>query len=141
MAPADEAAKREIAEIIRSVYSAALESHDAEGTDRPFHDNATLWDAFEPALYAGKERRMEFHRLDQEQLKGRGPLTMNLDEPLVDVWDDTAVALYHLEYAFAPPNAHAGRIRITDVFRRIGGRWTIMHHHEGKVPDGFPPVR
>ncbi len=140
MASVAEAIKKEIAEIIRLVYSAALESHDADDTDQPFHDDATLWDAFEPSLYIGKEERMEFHNLDQEQLKGRGPLTMNLEEPIVTAWSDTAIARYHLDYAFEPPNAHAGRIRITDVFRRIDDRWMIMHHHEGKVPSGFPPI-
>ena len=55
-------------------------------------------------------------------------------------WDDTAIARYHLDFSFEPPNAHAGRIRITDVFRRIDGRWVIMHHHEGKMPTGFPPI-
>ena len=132
--------QKELAEIIRNIYDTAFQDHDAEGTDVPFHDDGTLWDAFEPRLYAGKEQRMEFHNLDQEQLGARGPITMSLDEPMVDAWDDTAVARYHLDFSFEPPNAHAGRIRITDVFRRIDGRWVIMHHHEGIVPTGFPPI-
>ena len=38
------------------------------------------------------------------------------------------------------PNAHGGRIRITSVLRREGGRWLIVHHHEGAVPAGVPPI-
>jgi hypothetical protein len=29
-------------------------------------------------------------------------------------------------------------VRITDVLRRLDGRWLIVHHHEGLVPSGPP---
>jgi ketosteroid isomerase-like protein len=140
MANSNDETKSELADIIRNIYDTAFEDHDAAGTDAPFHDNASLWDAFEPRLYVGKEQRMEFHTLDQVQLSKRGPITVSLEEPLVDTWGDTAIARYHLDFSFEPPNAHAGRIRITDVFRRVGGKWVIMHHHEGNMPNGFPPT-
>ena len=53
---------------------------------------------------------------------------------------DTALARYYLNFAYAPPNAASGRIRITDVLRRFDGRWKIVHHHEGLVPTGVPPI-
>lgn len=55
-------------------------------------------------------------------------------------WDDTAVARYTLAFSYEPPNATAGVVRISDVLRRQAGRWRIVHHHEGLVPEGVPPI-
>jgi len=61
-----------------------------------------------------------------------------LGQPFVDVWGDVAVARYLLEFEYQPPGALIGTVRITDVLRRIDGRWLIVHHHEGLVPAGPP---
>ena len=55
---------------------------------------------------------------------------------MVDVFGDAAVARYLLEFEYQPPRALMGTVRITDVLRRIDGRWVIVHHHEGLVPTG-----
>jgi ketosteroid isomerase-like protein len=65
---------------------------------------------------------------------------MSIDWQAISVWGDTGVARYHVDFDYAPPNAHGGRIRITSVLRREGGRWLIVHHHEGAVPAGVPPI-
>ena len=34
----------------------------------------------------------------------------------------------------------AGRIRTSDVFQRVDGRWLRRHHHEGTIPTDVPPI-
>ncbi|GAA3409407.1 hypothetical protein GCM10018952_10000 [Streptosporangium vulgare] len=43
------------------------------------------------------------------------------------MWDDTGVARYVL--VAEPPGGPAQRSRVTDVLRRVGGDWLIVHHH------------
>jgi hypothetical protein len=67
-------------------------------------------------------------------------LSWDMETPVIDHWDDTALARYYFNFAYKPPNAASGRIRITDVLRRFDGKWKIVHHHEGLVPAGAPPI-
>ncbi len=138
MSPTDSAAA-EIAAIIKGIFN-AFADHDPDGIDGHMHPDSTVWDVFTPHLICGQAERDKFHADDQKQMQARGPLTLNVEEPVVNTWGDTAIALYYLEYSYAPPNAASGRVRITDVFRKVGGKWMIMHHHEGTVPAGVPPI-
>lgn len=99
----------------------------------------TIWDLFEPQLVVGgSAARAEFRKKDMADSQQRGTLHIHIEEPLVDVWGDFAVARYYLDYEFEPPGALSGRVRITTVARRIDGAWRRVHHHEGVVPTGRP---
>lgn len=128
-----------IAAAIRTMY-AAFARHDPATIEDVLHPDCTVWDVFTPHLIRGREEREAFHAADQAQMQARGALSFSLTEPLVDVWDDTAVARYTLAFSYEPPNATAGAVRISDVLRRQAGRWRIVHHHEGLVPEGVPPI-
>lgn len=127
----------EITAIIKGIFT-AFEGHDPDGIEDLFDPEATVWDVFTPQLIRGKEERDKFHADDQKQMRARGPLTLSIDEPVVDAWADTAIARYHLRYKYEPPNAMEGKVRITDVFRNVNGKWMIVHHHEGAMPTGIP---
>ena len=114
--------------------------HDPEGVEAALHENCTVWDLFVPDLIVGREARRKFHADDQAQAQARGPLTMDIDAPVIDVWGDTAIARYFLRFDYRPPNAVSGVVRITSVLRRERGAWLIVHHHEGLLPGGVPPV-
>lgn len=129
----------EITAIIKGIFT-AFEEHDPDGIEGHMHPDTTVWDVFTPHLIRGLEEREKFHAEDQKQMQARGPLTLTLDEPDVRTWDDTAIACYYLSYSYEPPNAAAGQVRITDVFRRVEDKWLIVHHHEGTVPTGIPPI-
>jgi len=131
--------KREISAIIAGVYG-SFQEHEPEGIDRYMDPDVTVWDVFTPQLIQGKAESDRFHAADQQQMQARGPLTLVISEPIVSNWDDTAIARYYLDYKYGPPNAAQGRVRITDVFRRINQQWKIVHHHEGAVPTGIPPI-
>jgi len=101
----------------------------------------TIWDLFEPDLVrGGSAARAEFREKDMSESQRRGALRIDIEEPVVDVWGDFAVARYYLDYEFAAPGALRGRVRITTVARRIDGEWRRVHHHEGAVPTGRPPL-
>jgi len=132
--------KDELVRMIKANF-AAFAAHSIEGMKVMDHPDHTIWDMFEPELFVGAEGRARFRKNDVEQSKKRGKLTINVEEPvLVDIWADTALALYYLNFVYQPPNAMSGRIRITDVFRRTNGQWLSRHHHEGTVPTGVPAI-
>ncbi len=131
--------EEEISNIIKGVFR-AFEDHNPDGIETYMHPDVTVWDVFTPQLIMGQEERDKFHQDDQAQMQARGPLTLRIDEPVVDAWGDAAIARYYLEYDYQPPNAASGKVRITDVFRKVDGKWLIVHHHEGLVPTGIPPI-
>ena len=137
---ASAALQKEIGGIIRGIFD-AFQNHDSDAVERSMHPEATVWDVFVPRLFRGAAERAEFHEADQKQMQSRGPLTLTIDEPIVDAWgEDTAIAKYLLTFTYEAPNATAGTVRITDVLRVVGGRWVVVHHHEGMVPGGVPPT-
>jgi ketosteroid isomerase-like protein len=129
----------EVEQAIRGMFRRFAE-HDPDGVEAALHPQCTVWDVFTPELIMGVEERRRFHAADQAQAQARGALSMDIDEPVIDVWGDTAVARYVLHFRYLPPNAVEGSVRITSVLRRTAGRWLIVHHHEGLVPGGVPPV-
>lgn len=131
----------DISNIIKGIFT-SFEDHDPEGIEKDMHPDATVWDVFTPHLIRGTKEREKFHADDQQQMQKRGPLTLTLtlDDTDVESWDDTAIARYYLRYKYEPPNATEGEVRITDVFRKVNGKWVIVHHHEGAVPTGIPPL-
>lgn len=128
---------RAIADLIGGMYE-AFDAGRVNQIEAALAEDCTIWDVFTPELIRGHEERARFHASDQAQMRARGPLTWRLGQPSVDVWGDMAVARYLLEFEYQPPRALAGTVRITDVLRRIDGRWLIVHHHEGLVPAGPP---
>ena len=129
----------EVEQVIRAMYRAFTE-HRPQDIEAALHEDCTVWDVFTPQLIRGRAERDRFHEADQAQSQARGPLTLGVDAPLVSVWGDVAVARYYLDFRYEPPNAVAGRVRITSVLRREAGAWRIVHHHEGLLPEGVPPV-
>ncbi len=103
--------------------------------------DVTIWDVFTPQLIQGQRALEDFHAADKAQMESRGALHLTVKNGMVtDVRGDIAVARYYIRFAYDPPNAASGRIRITDVLRRVNAQWLVVHHHEGMVPSGIPPI-
>ncbi len=131
--------RKTITDIVKAFFT-CLEEQSYEGIDSLFHEDGTMWDVFEPNTYRGVKARFELWEMDREQFQARGKFTWSIDEPDIDMWvDDLAVCRYHLKFAFAPPNAATGHIRITDVLLRDQRSWKIVHHFEAAAPGGPPP--
>ncbi|MBL8644498.1 MAG: DUF4440 domain-containing protein [Rhodospirillaceae bacterium] len=129
----------EVEAVIRGIFRDFMD-HKPGAIEERQHPDCTVWDVFTPDLIRGLEERKKFHAKDQQQMQARGPLTLNVDAPVVDAWDNVAVARYYVMFSYAAPNPTAGRVRVTSVFRKIDGRWLMVHHHEGLVPTGHPPI-
>ena len=131
--------QHEIWKVIEGVFD-AFEGRDPGGIEDALHDDCTLWDLFEPELIAGKAEREAFHERDKAQSMARGPLSIAIEPLKLDIYGQVAVARYWLKFDYQPPNATAGRVRITDVLLRAPEGWQIVHHHEGMAPAGAPPI-
>jgi ketosteroid isomerase-like protein len=127
-----------VAALVRRIF-ASYQQYDPRLLEQCDAPECTLWDLFEPQLvHGGAAARAAFRDKDMTDSRRRGPLRIDLEEPVVDVWGDFAVARYYLDYEFKPPGALRGRVRVTTVARRIDGEWRRVHHHEGAVPTGRP---
>ena len=131
--------KQELIEIIHARF-AAFKSDNIPALEGDLADDVTLWDVFIPQLIRGTDERQAYRQADQAQMRARGQLTIRIEEPVIDVWPDAAVARYYLDFSYEPPNPASGTVRISDVFRHADGKWLIVHHHEGLVPTGIPPI-
>ena len=129
----------EIVAIIHSIFK-AFSDGDADAMNATMDPQGTVWDVFQPRLFRGLAERRQFQKEDIAQSKARGKLAIEIEDPVLDAWGDFAVARYYLRFQYYPPNAASGHVRITDVFRRDDGRWLRVHHHEGMVPSGIPPL-
>jgi hypothetical protein len=103
------------------------------------HDSCTIWDIFQPALVT-KSSLTDYVAEDFDQSAARGKLTYSMEDFVIDVWGDTALARFYLTYDYQPPNPAAGTGRITVVLRRFPAGWRFVHVHEGQVPSGIPPL-
>ena len=138
--PSEESDQKAVAQLVHRIFN-SYQQFDPDLLDQCDAPECTLWDLFEPDLVrGGSAARAAFRKKDMSDSKKRGPLTINIEEPVVNVWGDFAVARYYLDYAFEPPGALTGSVRITTVARRIDGEWRRVHHHEGVVPTGRPPL-
>lgn len=131
--------QKQIADLIAGMFRSFAE-HRPDSIEGCLAEGCTVWDVFQPRLINGRAERLKFHQADQDQSQRRGKLTYSLTPPLIDVWENTGLARYYLTFEYEAPNALAGRVRITDVLRRIDGSWLIVHHHEGMTPSALRPI-
>ncbi len=123
-----------IKEMIQSIFD-AFKDGNTHKIESHLHEEASVWDVFTPDIIVGKNELEIFYERDQSQKKSRGHLTIDLDEPVIRVMGDFAIATYCLEFDYQETNALKGRVRITDVFILENHEWKILHHHEGLVPE------
>lgn len=132
-------AEDEIWATVRSIFESFAARSEA-GIESRLADDCTVWDVFEPELIRGRAERDAFHARDRAQSEARGPFSWQLVPLQASVYGEIAIASYYLDFEYQPPGAARGRVRITDVLRRHGSGWQIIHHHEGLSPAGIPPL-
>lgn len=117
--------KAEIAATIHDMYEAFL-ADDRERFDRHLAAEGTTWESHFEHLFTRRE--LDEYR-DRRAAAGKRPVfaMMRADILQVDVWDDTALARYLLITGAA--SAEPDTMRVTEVLRRIEGRWRVVHHH------------
>jgi ketosteroid isomerase-like protein len=120
-----------IAAGIADMYDAFL-AGDRERFDSHLHPEVTTWETHLPGPLRSRAE-LDAYR-EGRDAAGERPALDRLDATAlrVDVWNDTAAARYVL-VAVPAGSADAEQTRVTDVLRRDGGRWLIVHHHAERV--------
>jgi len=120
-----------IAAGITDMYDAFL-AGDRDRFDSHLHPEVTTWETHLPGPLRSRAE-LDAYR-DGRDSAGQRPALDRLDptDLRVDVWNDTAAARYVLVALPAGSDA-AEETRVTDVLRRDGGRWLIVHHHAERV--------
>ncbi|MFF5243259.1 DUF4440 domain-containing protein [Streptosporangium sp. NPDC000095] len=111
---------------IDDMYDAFLAA-DRHRFDGHLHDAVTTWETHLPGPLRTR-RELDAYR-DERDGSGARPRLARLEaeDKWIDVWEDTGVARYVL--VAQPPDGPVQRSRVTDVLRRVGGDWLIVHHH------------
>ena len=122
--------------VIESVYE-AYRTFQPEKIEEVQLANYSVWDGMLPQLFKSLAEVKAFHKKDQENTKARGTFSFTLNPLRIDILGDMVIVLCHMEAAWAPPNALSANMRITDVMRKVNGRWMMFHHHESFEPDGY----
>lgn len=120
-------------DVIHGVYEAFADGRpdDIEAVQLAEY---SVWDALTPALRTSLDDVKKFHAEDQDTKTSRGAQTWSLVPLKVDILGDMAVVLSQLDLSYQPPNPLQARIRVSDVLKRVNGRWMMFHHHESVEP-------
>ncbi|MBM3513806.1 MAG: nuclear transport factor 2 family protein, partial [Alphaproteobacteria bacterium] len=122
--------RSEIETRVRSIW-AKFAAQDPAGMLKLIHDDATIWDIFQPDLVTKRDMAAYIDR-DFKQSAARGKLTYSMDNFVLSVWGDAAICRFYLSFDYEPPNPTKGTGRITCVLRKFpNDGWLVVHVHEG----------
>ena len=121
---------------LHEVYAGYLTGDPARG-DAHLHPDVTLWDSASEPLVLGLDglARLRAQRpgagaSDVGAAEGGAAQVTAIEatDPLLDLMGDTAVLRHRLTVRLsAGPDE---RVRNTSVWRRVEGRWLMLHNHE-----------
>ncbi|MEV6521753.1 nuclear transport factor 2 family protein [Longispora sp. NPDC051575] len=113
-----------IADTVHALYRAL---GDRPAFDAHLHPDLTMWETDAPDLLRGLADLDALRDRRAPAVDAVPPVSVAPEDLLIEEWDDTGLARYVLRAAYA------GRpdtlFRVTDVFRRDGSGWRIVHHH------------
>lgn len=119
-----------------AIWAAVLDMYegflagDRARIDQHIADEATIWDSEEPDLAVGKHALNEIRA--RRPADDTAPKVADLvaSDPVIDVWGDVGLCRHLLRVRFVDDASPVQRVRNTGVWRRIAGRWQIVHNHE-----------
>jgi hypothetical protein len=100
----------------------------------------SVWDGTLPQLFKSLAEVKEFHKKDQENTKARGPFSFEIKPLRIDINGDWALVLCHMAAEWQAPNGLAMHMRLTDVMKKVDGKWRMYHHHESEEPRGYSHI-
>jgi hypothetical protein len=116
----------DIAAVVSDLYAAY---GDRARFDTHLHPELTIWESDSPTMLRGIAE-LDTLRDSRAPAVSAAPLAcLGPEELVVDTWGETGLARYLLRAAYADPDRADQLFRVTDVLRRDGGRWRIVHHH------------
>lgn len=120
----------DIAAVVTDLYAAY---GDRARFDAHLHPELTIWESDAPTMLRGLAELDALRDSRAPAVEAAPPTSLGPEELLVGVWGDTGLARYLLRATFADPDRADQLFRVTDVLRRDGGRWRIVHHHAEAV--------
>ena len=118
-------------EAVQAIYSGFL-AGDRSAVDANISPEATVWDSSHEPLLRGK-RELDAVR-DARPADGPRPSGLEAIDPVIDVFGDVALVRHMLVVTFEPGSRlPSQRIRNTSVWRKLDGRWLVVHNHEDVV--------
>lgn len=103
---------------------------DRPAFDRHLHEAITIWESDADEMLHGTAQLDDLRdRRAAVAADSPTPVSVAAESIKVDVWGDSAVARYLLRAVHDGAGTEDECFRVTDVLRRIDGRWLIMHHH------------
>ena len=125
--------------IIEGVYK-SYQNFDPQGIEEVQLEEYSVWDGTLPQLFKSRSEVKDFHKKDQENTKARGEFSFSIRPLKVDIEGNVAVVLSSMEAEWKEPNAWKANMRITDVMKKVNGKWMMWHHHESVEPDGYSHI-
>ncbi|KAA9106558.1 nuclear transport factor 2 family protein [Microbacterium rhizomatis] len=118
---------------VYEMYDAYLTS-DRARADSYIADDVTIWDTEHEPLVHGLTG---LNALRNARPAGSVASVAGIDvtEPVVDVWGDTALVRHTFVVRFVDAAAAPERVRNTAVWQRRDGRWLVVHNHEDVLPE------
>lgn len=112
------------------VYDGFL-AGDRARIDLHLHPDATFWDTDEAELIRGKAALDAARdRRPADDPVGQRVVALDAADPVIDVWGDLALVRHWVTARFAGDVRAAQDVRVTTVWRLVGGVWLAVHNHE-----------
>jgi len=124
---------RWLRDAVHQMYEAYMTS-DRTRADAYIASDVTVWDTEHEPLVFGLGG---LNDLRDSRPAGSVAAVAGIDvgEPVIDVWEDTALVRHTFTVRFVDPATAPERVRNTGVWRRRDGRWVLVHNHEDVLPE------
>jgi len=103
---------------------------DRPAFDAHLHPDLTIWETDAPDLLHGLAAldALRDRRAAAAAASAAPPTSVAPEQLLAEVWGDTGLVRYVLRATYAGEQPDEC-FRVTDVLRRDGSGWRIVHHH------------
>lgn len=124
-ARADTSSDEAAIKALEARFAAAFNAKDLDAIMKIYAPDVLVFDVIPPREYAGAKA----YREDWRQLLAgyKGPIKFELSD--LDVVVSGRMAFSHSIQRVAEVGAAPMTVRVTDVYRKIDGKWLIVHEH------------
>ncbi|GAB3932691.1 nuclear transport factor 2 family protein [Micromonospora vulcania] len=105
---------------------------DRPAFDAYLHPDLTIWESDADALLSGLAALDDLRDRRATAASGPPPVAVAPEQFRADAWEDTGLVRYVLRARYGGDRPDEC-FRVTDVLRREGATWRIVHHHAEAV--------
>ncbi|WP_406070423.1 nuclear transport factor 2 family protein [Micromonospora sp. NBC_01638] len=105
---------------------------DRPAFDARLHPDVTIWESDADELLSGLAALDDLRDRRATRASGPAPVAVAPEQLRAEAWGDTGLVRYVLRARYAVDRPDEC-FRVTDVLRREGTTWRIVHHHAEAV--------